>query len=242
HVRVARDAAAADPSGAVTWGVDADLEGLLACLPAGAPDPRVSAWRERSAQLEAALDARPTAPLTEEQLARLISRAAPDGGALFVGNSMPIRDLDRWSASDGPSLVVGANRGASGIDGLIATACGFSRGLGRPTLLVLGDQSFAHDVGGLAVLAEVAPDLTVLVVNNGGGHIFDRLPIARHPELLERWFTAPQRLSIASACSAFGVDHAGASTLAEVQRALVSGAPGPRVIEVSAPPAERQPG
>lgn len=234
HVRVAREPERLDPTGAVTWAVDADLTSLVALVPERPVDPRVARWRDRSAHLEAELDAAHPA-LTEPRVARLVSRSLPVGGALFAGNSMPIRELDRWAASDGAPVVVGANRGASGIDGLMATATGFARGLGRPTTLLLGDQSFAHDVGALAAVAALAPSLTIVVVNNGGGRIFERLPIARHRELLDRWFTAPQVWSIGAACAAYGVPHAAVSDEPALVVALAREIPGPRVVEVVVP-------
>ena len=56
-----------------------------------------------------------------------------------------------------------ANRGASGIDGVLSTAAGWAEGLGRGATLVVGDVSFLHDVNGLNVLrtAELRPPLTV---------------------------------------------------------------------------------
>ena len=234
HVRFAFGPGREDPGGTVTWRLDADIAALAQVVPERPLDPRVAGWRLRSAELEDGLDERPEDPreLSEEALARLVSRAVPDGAALFVGNSMPVRHLDRWAASDGPAVPVGVNRGASGIDGLVATATGFARGCGRPVVLVLGDQSFAHDVGGLAVAATVGADLTVVVVNNAGGHIFDQLPIAAHPELLARWFTAPHGWSFAAACAAFGVPHQAVQTAAALRGALSSGIRGPRVVEV----------
>ena len=58
---------------------------------------------------------------------------------------------------------MGANRGASGIDGVLSSAAGFAEGLGRGTTLVVGDVSFLHDVNGLNLLRTSAarPPLTV---------------------------------------------------------------------------------
>ena len=233
HVRVKADPARDDPAGTVTWRLEADADALADALVARPLDPRVALWRERSAAAERALDATPDDPsaLTEAALARLVSRSVRPGTALFVGNSMPVRDLDRWGASDGASLVVGANRGASGIDGLVATATGFSHGLGRPVVLVLGDQSFGHDVGGLAAAVRAGVSLTIVVVNNGGGHIFDALPIAGHPELLARYFTASQAWSLAALCEGYGVPHERVASGRALADALAREGTGPRVIE-----------
>jgi isochorismate synthase/2-succinyl-5-enolpyruvyl-6-hydroxy-3-cyclohexene-1-carboxylate synthase/2-succinyl-6-hydroxy-2,4-cyclohexadiene-1-carboxylate synthase/O-succinylbenzoate synthase len=119
---------------------------------------------------------------------------------LFLGNSMPIRDVDALagvskvfrshdSKSDfsdetsvvfGPGAPTAANRGASGIDGVLSAAAGYAAGLGRPVTLLVGDVSFQHDANGLLLLRERPgqPPVTVVVVNNGGGGIFNFLPVS----------------------------------------------------------------
>ena len=89
------------------------------------------------------------APLTEAAVARAVARAVPAGGRLVVGNSLPIRTLDAF-AFEGADVHVLHQRGANGIDGLVAGAAGVARATGRPTALLLGDQSLLHDLGGLA--------------------------------------------------------------------------------------------
>ena len=94
------------------------------------------------------------------QLSRVIVCA---GNGLFIGNSMPIRDMDMYATwkhvsssqgivADGSGCPVGSNRGASGIDGVLSTAAGFAAGLKRPVTLVVGDVSFLHDINGLNLL------------------------------------------------------------------------------------------
>jgi isochorismate synthase/2-succinyl-5-enolpyruvyl-6-hydroxy-3-cyclohexene-1-carboxylate synthase/2-succinyl-6-hydroxy-2,4-cyclohexadiene-1-carboxylate synthase/O-succinylbenzoate synthase len=96
--------------------------------------------------------------------------------------------------------VVGANRGASGIDGVLSTAAGFAQGLTRPTTLVVGDVSFLHDINGLNLLrgGEMRPPLTVVLVNNGGGGIFSFLPVAGEVErdTFERLWGTPQNVDL----------------------------------------------
>ena len=85
------------------------------------------------------------------------------GNGLFIGNSMPIRDMDMYATwahvssnqgtvPDGNGCPVASNRGASGIDGVLSTAAGFAAGLKRPVTLVVGDVSFLHDINGLNLL------------------------------------------------------------------------------------------
>ena len=123
----------------------------------------------------------------------MLSRMLPAGHGLFLGNSMPIRDMDMYAdrstaadasaAAEGEALcgvAVGSNRGASGIDGVVSSAAGFAAGLGRPVTLVIGDVSFMHDANGLLLLRDRPgqPPLTVVLINNGGGNIFHFLPVA----------------------------------------------------------------
>ena len=97
----------------------------------------------------------------------------PDHG-LVVASSMPVRDLDTYAATGGAPVLVAANRGASGIDGTVATAAGFARGLGRPVTLLIGDLALLHDLNSLAMLRDV--HVVVVVLNNDGGGISPSYP------------------------------------------------------------------
>jgi len=120
-----------------------------------------------------------------------------------LGNSLPIRMVDRYA--DAPPGHVFTQRGASGIDGLIAGAVGISLEQPGPTVLLLGDVSFAHDVSSLASARLVSEPLAIVVIDNDGGRIFDELPIARvAPELMPHFHTSPQ-LDVQAAARAYGV-------------------------------------
>ena len=150
--------------------------------------------------------------LTEPELAYEVGKLTPDGHALFLGNSSPIRDFDRYAfwpvAKD---IAVGANRGASGIDGLIATSVGFADGFGRPTTAVVGDLSALHDLNALALVAKSAQPLTLVIINNQAGAIFDMLPVARRTEHFEQYFATPHGFSFQHAASMFGLPYVGLS-------------------------------
>ena len=104
----------------------------------------------------------------------------PIGWALFLGNSQPIRQISQIArASSRAFLKVGTNRGASGIDGLIATAGGFMAGHQTPGVLILGDLSFLHDVSSLPLVAQ--QPLLIVVIQNHGGEIFSRFAVKDHP-------------------------------------------------------------
>jgi len=118
---------------------------------------------------------------------------------------MPIRDLNTYAATDGPLVPVVANRGASGIDGTVATAAGFARGSERPLTLLVGDPALLHDLISLAMLRNLP--VIVVVLNNDGGAIFSFLPIARHKEFFEPYFGTPQGLSFEHAATMFDLGY-----------------------------------
>lgn len=115
----------------------------------------------------------------EMALPDLLALALPDSSLLFAGNSMPVRDLSSLGHRFGPGIRVLANRGASGIDGLLATAVGAATAADLPALALLGDLSLLHDLTSLGLVARAPKAFVVLVVNNGGGGIFHFLPSSR---------------------------------------------------------------
>ena len=112
--------------------------------------------------------------------AQRVAATCPTTTGSCVASSMPVRDLDTYAAAGGAPVPVAANRGASGIDGTVATAAGFARGLGRPVTLLIGDLALLHDLNSLAMLRDVP--VVVVVLNNDGGGIFSFLPVARHKD------------------------------------------------------------
>jgi len=108
-----------------------------------------------------------------------------------------------------------ANRGASGIDGLVSSALGASAASDAPLLLVTGDLSFHHDLNALQMAREEGVGATVVVVNNDGGGIFSFLPAARH-EAFERYFGTPHGLTFAPVASMYGIPHSSPRTWEEL--------------------------
>jgi 2-succinyl-5-enolpyruvyl-6-hydroxy-3-cyclohexene-1-carboxylate synthase len=206
-------------------------------------DPQwASEWLEASGRVSAAIDAVLDASpaLTEPQVARDVAALAPDGAALVVSSSMPIRDLDlvMRSRSD---LRVYANRGVSGIDGFVSTAQGVALAgeTGAPTIALCGDLSLLHDVNGLMPGPDHRPDVTYVVINNDGGGIFSLLPqgASVDPAAFERLFGTPHRMSLARVAAAYDVEHRLVTTGPELADALSSHG-GVRMIEVRTDRAE----
>jgi 2-succinyl-5-enolpyruvyl-6-hydroxy-3-cyclohexene-1-carboxylate synthase len=145
--------------------------------------------------------------LSEPRVARLVSQLIPEGQGLFLGNSMSIRDMANYADFKGKKVFVNGNRGASGIDGLIASASGYARGLGKPVTLMIGDLSALHDLNSLALLRDLHHPLIIVLLNNGGGAIFSFLPIAEFKEGFEKFWGTPHSYTLASAASMFELNY-----------------------------------
>ena len=192
YVRVGDDPDRIDPDAVTTHRLAVPVADGAAALEgaggAGSPD-----WRARWAAASGAAGGVADGADGEPGIARAVSRGVPEGATLVVAASMPVRDLEAYAVASGPAARVVANRGASGIDGTVATAHGVARGTGRPVTLLVGDLALLHDLTSLALLRD-GPPVTVVVVNNDGGGIFHRLPIAAGPgALAERHLRAHVR-------------------------------------------------
>ncbi|SNR46471.1 2-succinyl-5-enolpyruvyl-6-hydroxy-3-cyclohexene-1-carboxylic-acid synthase [Halorubrum vacuolatum] len=122
----------------------------------------------------------------EGDILRVVVDALPDPATLFVSNSMPVRDLDRFAPPSTTSVTALGNRGVSGIDGIVSSALGAGSATTDDLTLVLGDLALYHDSNGLLAIDRCGVDATVVVINNDGGGIFHKLPI----ESFEPAFTA----------------------------------------------------
>lgn len=135
---------------------------------------------------------------------QLLSSAPDDGGVLMAGNSLPVRLLDQLTRPTGRPLWITGNRGASGIDGNVSAAFGLAASGHGPVTAVLGDVTFYHDMNGLmAGRLNPLPDVTFIVLNNDGGGIFRRLPIANHEPLTSDLFVMPHGLTFAQAATLY---------------------------------------
>ena len=132
--------------------------------------------------------------------------ALPDGGALVLSSSMPVRDVE-WFAAPRAGVDVYSNRGANGIDGVLSTAVGVALARGAPTAVLIGDVALLHDTNGMLGAASRDIDLTIVIVDNDGGGIFSFLPQATElgPEMFERLFGTPHGVDLVALAAVHGI-------------------------------------
>ena len=229
--------------------------------------PAAGEWLQgwRSADVcaaEAILGVLAAGGLSEPAVAAELGVLLPAPSSLFVASSMPVRDIETfWPVRPDPPRVL-CNRGANGIDGTVSSAFGAavesSRGEGGPVVLLIGDVALAHDIGGLIAARRLGLALTIVLIDNGGGGIFDFLPVsgaalarqmqdAAHAppagqDLYTRHIATPTGLDFAHAAQLYGLGHERvadvASLRAALERALTDRPAGSRIIEVRGERAE----
>jgi 2-succinyl-5-enolpyruvyl-6-hydroxy-3-cyclohexene-1-carboxylate synthase len=156
--------------------------------------------------------------LAEGSAVACIARTLPNGSQWMLGNSLPIRDVDAYVAGAADVAIL-SQRGANGIDGLVAAAAGSAIGTRLPTLLLLGDVSLLHDLGALAVARLLRTPLVIAVLDNDGGRIFDQLPVhglyGAEPGLAQFWRTSPG-CDLRHAAHLFGLHYSSPTSEAEL--------------------------
>ena len=169
---------------------------------------------------------------------KVFSRLAallPDDTVLFAGNSMPIRDMDTFFLSTRRSIQFMANRGASGIDGVVSSALGVAAVSQKRVVLVLGDISLYHDMNGLLAAGAHGLNATIIVLNNNGGGIFSFLPQADYQDVFETYFGTPHGLTFGAAAEMYGLDYSLADDWDTFDRSVLESLSGNGVALIEAP-------
>ncbi len=199
-------------------------------------------WRSADERAGEAIRASIGADLSEPALASELGVLLPEHATLFVASSMPVREIETfWPVREDPPRVL-CNRGANGIDGTVSAAFGAAAAKTGPVVLLIGDVALAHDIGGLLAASRLKLSLTIVLIDNGGGGIFDFLPVSSAPLALEseafrqpggrdaaaediytRHIATPTGLDFCGAAAFYGLRHERALDVPSFRAALESG-------------------
>jgi 2-succinyl-5-enolpyruvyl-6-hydroxy-3-cyclohexene-1-carboxylate synthase len=163
-----------------------------------------------------------------------LSQLLPENATLYVSSSMPVRDMDTFFVPVERAIRIFANRGANGIDGVVSSALGASVKASGPTVLVIGDLAFYHDMNGLLAAKLHKLNMTVVLINNDGGGIFSFLPQAAYPEHFERLYGTPHGLDFSAAAALYDAKYSLVDNWAGFREALTGSfaAQGLQIVEV----------
>ncbi len=232
QVAIDPEGAWSDPDGAVAeWLVDDPAAALRAAMlaptaPAAAlsdddPSAWLASWRSADERAAQAIEAELARELSEPMVAAELGRLLPASATLFVSSSMPVRDIETfWPVLARPPRVL-SNRGANGIDGTVSSAFGAAAATAGPVVLLIGDVALAHDIGGLLAAGRLGLKLTIVLLDNGGGGIFDFLAVADAPmgrevaagpgggprDLFTEHVSTPTGLDFGTVAALYGLTH-----------------------------------
>ncbi len=191
--------------------VEADPSALFERVATAVSSEGSSAWRDRFTSAEERywemVETACAETLFEGAVLYDVARLSPDPATLFVSNSMPVRDLDRFGQPRQSDLTVLGNRGVSGIDGVTSSALGAGSATSDPLVLVTGDIAYYHDMNGLLALGRCDVDATIVLVNNDGGGIFHKLPIEEFDPPFTDQFETPHGLDFEPTGDLYGFDY-----------------------------------
>jgi 2-succinyl-5-enolpyruvyl-6-hydroxy-3-cyclohexene-1-carboxylate synthase len=250
QIALDREAAWQDPDSVLSDSLALDPAAVLGPLAkAGIPsakDDWLAQWRSGDElAAEAILGVLGADTLSEPRVALELGVLLAQDATLFVASSMPVREIETfWPVREDPPRVL-CNRGANGIDGIVSSAFGAAADDDGPVVLLIGDVALAHDIGGLLAARRLALKLTIVLLDNGGGGIFDFLPVADNAlaneqepgdagvvvasderDIFTRHIATPTGLDFADAAKLYGLEHERAEDVpsfrAALERALAS--------------------
>ncbi|MBE9216890.1 2-succinyl-5-enolpyruvyl-6-hydroxy-3-cyclohexene-1-carboxylic-acid synthase, partial [Plectonema cf. radiosum LEGE 06105] len=160
-----------------------------------------------------------TSELFEGKAAWLLSQVLPPQTPLFIANSMPVRDVEFFWKPNNLGIQPFFNRGANGIDGTLSTALGIAHNQ-QSSVMLTGDLALLHDTNGFLIRNKFIGHLTIVLINNNGGGIFEMLPISEFEPPFEELFATPQDIDFALLCQTYGVKHELISSWEELRHKL----------------------
>ena len=186
-----------------------------------APEEWLARWRAADVLVAGAVSAElDGGELSEPLVARRLASVLPPDATLMLASSMPIRDVEAYAAvRDRPPRML-SNRGANGIDGTVSAAFGVAAAGGGPVVLLVGDVALAHDIGGLLSNRRTDLAITIVVLNNDGGGIFDFLPVASLFDEIGEHITTPTGLPFAHAAALYDCGYQLAADVRDLESAV----------------------
>ncbi len=198
------------------------------------PSPFLKRWQTRDEQIARtfAQTFAQTTELREPKVAWFLSQHLPAGTPLFIANSTPVRDMEWFWQKGDRQIQPYFNRGANGIDGTLSTALGIAHASSSPpnearaSVMLTGDLALLHDTNGFLLAKTLEANrptkyqpkqyqldehlnrhLTIVLINNNGGGIFEFLPIAQFESTFEPFFATPQSIDFESLCRTYDVEY-----------------------------------
>ncbi|MEG3895886.1 MULTISPECIES: 2-succinyl-5-enolpyruvyl-6-hydroxy-3-cyclohexene-1-carboxylic-acid synthase [unclassified Microcoleus] len=165
-------------------------------------------WHNTEIQVRQTIDQKISAinNIIEPKVSWLLSQILPPGTPIFIANSMPVRDVEFFWKPNNLEIKPFVNRGANGIDGTLSTALGVAHCY-QSSILLTGDLTLLHDTNGFLIKNKFIGHLTIILINNNGGGIFEMLPVAKFDPPFEEFFATPQHINFAQLCATYGVEH-----------------------------------
>jgi 2-succinyl-5-enolpyruvyl-6-hydroxy-3-cyclohexene-1-carboxylate synthase len=207
-----------DPAAVVGLSLRADVDRLTG--PAIAEPSWLAAWLDADRRVGESVAELLRDDFSELGVSRALGEWLPAAATLFVASSMPVREIEAvWAAREDAPRVL-SNRGANGIDGTLSSAFGVAAHSTGPVCALIGDVAFAHDIGGLLAASRLDLALTVVLFDNGGGGIFDHLPIAGERDVFEEHIATPTGLDFEAAATLYGLEYVSPTSLVALRDAL----------------------
>jgi 2-succinyl-5-enolpyruvyl-6-hydroxy-3-cyclohexene-1-carboxylate synthase len=165
-------------------------------------------WHNTETQIRQTIDQKISAiqNIIEPKVSWLLSQILPPGTPIFISNSMPVRDVEFFWKPNHLEIKPFFNRGANGIDGTLSTVLGIAH-RNQSSIMLTGDLALLHDTNGFLIKHKFVGHLTIILINNNGGGIFEMLPVAKFDPPFEEFFATPQQINFAQLCATYGVEH-----------------------------------
>ncbi len=175
---------------------------------ASPPSEYLHLWCEAEAKVRQNIDETMATleTLFEGKAAWLLSQFLPPKTPIFISNSMPVRDAEFFWKPNNSGIQPFFNRGANGIDGTLSTALGIAH-QNQSSVMLTGDLALLHDTNGFLLRNKFIGHLTIVLINNNGGGIFEMLPISKFEPPFEEFFATPQDINFAQLCATYNVEH-----------------------------------